>query len=386
MLLELLDAARDLRTVPVDEACATIGEAPRSAQCAGSDAAHPDGGLPRSPPRPDGPPPSDPLAGSWTGPRAGAIFWDPTFRTCCCTDLHTRTSSLATTSGWRSTRNRSVGIPASSCSPPEQSGRRTWERPQACTGSDHRGRAAGIDLDEAFACAAAPGSGQLGDIARRSAEVSRAITLQKALDDWRSIVPVTTVETSPGPDVGQPALDVDPAVALDAAALAGDVGVRQPTDADEPLGESGISRAGDRVLTEVASIGVEGADLDVLAEVLGLPAHTGRGVATLAPAYAGDSVAQANPLPQNATPPTQPGPLSSTRRSGTSSRIKGVDGDDVSADLVGTGAGAAQWQRREQILRDGSRGPDGCAFPARPPRECRGSTADQPRVGRAKVG
>ena len=47
-----------------------------------------------------------------------AIFWDPAFRTCCCTPIFTtRTSSLATTSGWRSTRNRSVGIPASSCSP-----------------------------------------------------------------------------------------------------------------------------------------------------------------------------------------------------------------------------------------------------------------------------
>ena len=113
---------------------------------------------------------------------------DPAFRTCCCTPIFTtRTSSLATTSGWRSTRNRSVGIPGFELLPSRTtgstnlgSGRRLAHRRVIIAAE-----AAGIDLDEAFAWARAARrlevswATSLGD----PAEVSRAITLQKALDD-----------------------------------------------------------------------------------------------------------------------------------------------------------------------------------------------------------
>ena len=69
------------------------------------------------------------------------------------------------------------------------------------------------------------------------------------------------------------------------------------------------------------------------------------------------------------------------------SRIKGIDGDDVSADLVGDGGRAAQWRRREgESLATAHGDQTGCAFLHDHLGNVRGSTADQPRVGRAKGG
>jgi len=189
MLLELLDAARDLRTVPVDEACATIGRllarlnVPAPMQLipmADYLAPH----LDRMAHRPAIPrrivDRTRGLARDLLGPDIPNLLLH--------TDLHYE-NVLARDDEWVAIDPKPIGGHPGFELLPLLNNRvdELGERPQAGV---HRrviiaAEAAGIDLDEAFAWARLRAglevswATSLGD----PAEVSRAITLHKALDD-----------------------------------------------------------------------------------------------------------------------------------------------------------------------------------------------------------